>query len=256
MKLTPLVISDVVNTPLPEVQVLDFSKKEVNHIEDISCCVGLRKLNLSQNTIKAANALSGIQYNSELTWLNLSGNQLESFEGLERLKKLSVLNLSHNKINRISQHVTSLVSLKALILNHNSIKRVENIGGLHELNTIVLSHNKLEELPSFPTLAKLTKFSAAHNELRSVPDFSLNPELKELRLNDNKITAIPESLRGCSSLTILDLGSNLIKEWSDVTILGSLLHLTNLNLKGNSLCSKDGYREKVSGPCSQEGLIA
>ncbi|KAK9700730.1 hypothetical protein K7432_012051 [Basidiobolus ranarum] len=245
MKLTPLAISDIVNTPLSEVQSLDFSKKEINHIEDISCCVSLRKLNLSQNAIKAADALSGIQYNSELTWLNLSGNQLESLEGIQRLKKLSVLNLSHNKVNRISQHVTNLTALKALILGHNSIKRIENIGNLRELNTIVISHNKLEELPMFPTLTRLTKFSAAHNELRVIPDFSLNSELKELRLNDNKITTIPETLRGCSSLSILDLGNNLIKEWSDATILGSLLHLTNLNLKGNSLCSKDGYREKI-----------
>lgn len=130
----------------------------------------------------------------------------------------------------------------------------------------VLSHNKIETMPSLPTLKDLTKLSVAHNRIRLVPDLSGNEVLRELRLNDNKITTLPDTLRRCSSLEILDLGNNLLKEWryrkqsvnkgvvfcmlkfyhfSDVAPLGSLLKLTNLNLKGNPVASKEGYREKV-----------
>lgn len=153
--------------------------------------------------------------------------------------------MSHNDLNRISMHIEKLVNLKALVLNNNRIKVVDHLGSLTELNTIVLSHNKIQELPSFPRLTKLTKLSAAHNEIRQIPDLSENGMLKELRLNHNKLLTIPDSLRRCTALDILDLGGNMLREWSDVAPLGSLMHLINLNLQGNPICEKPDYKEKV-----------
>lgn len=163
--------------------------------------------------------------------------------------------MSHNDLNRISMHIEKLVNLKALVLNNNRIKVVDHIGSLTELNTIVLSHNKIQELPSFPKLTKLTKLSAAHNEIRQIPDLSENGMLKELRLNHNKLLTIPDSLRRCTALDILDLGGNMLREWSDVAPLGSLMHLINLNLQGNPICEKPDYKEKVKrnfGPINQK----
>ncbi|RUS14510.1 hypothetical protein BC937DRAFT_93703 [Endogone sp. FLAS-F59071] len=276
MKLTPALISNLVKTQIPDIKDLDVSNKQISHIEDISACVSLRKLNLSNNDIKSPDALSGIQYLDELTLLNLSGNRLESCEGVQKLSGLfgrqkepsehtdrrirlpslltkpyftplfneSVLNMSHNEVNRISIHVTQLKALKALILNHNKIKTVENIGNLLDLNTLVLSHNKIDTLPTLPTLINLTKLSVAHNNLRLIPDLSFNTALKEARLNDNKILTIPDTVRACNALEILDLGNNLLREWSDIAPLGSLIHLLNLNLKGNPICQKPDYKEK------------
>jgi hypothetical protein len=34
--------------------------------------------------------------------------------------------------------------------------------------------------------------------------------------------------------------------YSDIAALGSLLHLVNLNLKGNPVTEKEDYKEKVS----------
>ncbi|CAO3567447.1 unnamed protein product [Mortierella alpina] len=153
--------------------------------------------------------------------------------------------MSHNDLNRISIHIEKLVNLKALVLNNNRIKVVDHLGGLTELNTIVLSHNRIQELPSFPRLTKLTKLSAAHNEIRQIPDLSENGLLKELRLNHNKLVTIPDSLRRCTALDILDLGGNMLREWSDVAPLGSLMHLINLNLQGNPICDKPDYKKKI-----------
>ncbi|OZJ03454.1 hypothetical protein BZG36_02734 [Bifiguratus adelaidae] len=221
-------------TPLPQLPELNFANSDISHIDDISACTNLRKLNLSNNKLKSPDALSGLQYLTELTTLNLSGNALESCEGLQKLKTLFG-----------DVHTTYLTQLKALVLNHNKIKTVENIGGLLELNTLVISHNNISELPSLPALTNLAKLSAAHNAIRLIPDLSSNSSLKELRLNDNKILTVPESVRACSALEILDLGNNLIQGWKDVAALGSLLHLINLNLKGNPICQLEGYRDKI-----------
>ncbi|KAF9179200.1 hypothetical protein BGZ50_007184 [Haplosporangium sp. Z 11] len=246
MKLTPAIVaSQTAGADLQQLKELNMSKKEINHIEDISICVNLHKLILSHNNLSSTDSIAGIQHLQSLTLLNLSGNQLDSFEGVQRLKTLFVLNMSHNELNRISIHITKLVNLKALVLNNNKIKVIDHIGGLTELNTIVLSHNKIQELPSFPLLTKLTKLSAAHNEIRQIPDLSENGMLKELRLNHNKLLTIPDSLRRCTALDILDLGGNMLREWSDVAPLGSLMHLINLNLQGNPICNKPDYKKKI-----------
>ncbi|KAG0289163.1 hypothetical protein BGZ96_007202 [Linnemannia gamsii] len=246
MKLTPAIIaSQAAGVDLQQLKDLNMSKKDINHIEDISTCVNLHKLILSHNKLTSTDSIAGLQYLPSLTLLNLSGNQLDSFEGVQRLKTLFVLNMSHNELNRISMHIEKLVNLKALVLNNNKIKVVDHLGSLTELNTIVISHNRIQALPSFPLLTKLTKLSAAHNEIRQIPDLSENGLLKELRLNHNKFLTIPDSLRRCTALDILDLGGNMLREWSDVAPLGSLMHLINLNLQGNPICDKPDYKKKI-----------
>ncbi|KAI9094387.1 hypothetical protein DFS34DRAFT_571431, partial [Phlyctochytrium arcticum] len=174
-----------------------------------------------------------------ITWLNLKGNGLESADGVQYLEKLLVLNLSHNEVNRISHHIASCKELKALILNHNRIKRIENMTTLKQLNTIVLSHNQIPSLEGLGALPNLVKLSVAHNQLRQFPDLRALPALKELRLNDNKIISIADHVRFLPALEILDVGNNLIRSLADVTSLASVHCLNNLTLKGNPLMPKD-----------------
>ncbi|KAJ3125288.1 hypothetical protein HK098_000413 [Nowakowskiella sp. JEL0407] len=249
MKLTPAILSSLIppNTKLPDAVEINCAGKDISHIEDISVAVNLHKLNLSQNNLKTAESLAGFQYNAELTWLNLSNNQLESLEGFEKLKKLLVLNLSHNRVNRISHHISSCTELKALILNNNEIRKMENLSTLKKLTTLVISHNQIDEVTGIAALTSLNKLSAAHNRIRIFPTLSTNIELAELKLNDNKLTNIPEDklLPLSSCLKILDLGNNLIRSFADIVALASLRNLVNLNLKGNPVCTQEGYRERI-----------
>ena len=47
-----------------------------------------------------------------------------------------VLNLSNNKLIRLSIHLRKLVNLKALIVSHNEIKTLEHLNDLVNLNTL------------------------------------------------------------------------------------------------------------------------
>ncbi|TPX64222.1 hypothetical protein SpCBS45565_g06045 [Spizellomyces sp. 'palustris'] len=253
MKLTPAILaSRNPGSALSAVVNANCSDLGISHIEDISAAVNLHKLDLSKNAIKKADALSGIKYNKEITWLNLSGNSLESMEGVEHLQKLLVLNMSHNEVNRISHHVANCKLLKALILNHNKIARLEYLANLTQLNTLVVSHNKLTILDGLGSLPNLTKLSAAHNQIRTFPDLRMVPSLKELRLTDNKILSIPDHIRYLPALEILDMGNNLMRSIADVASLASLHTIINLNLKGNPLVEKEkGVSENASGKYRQ-----
>ncbi|KAJ3267809.1 hypothetical protein HK104_005604 [Borealophlyctis nickersoniae] len=246
VKLTLDLLATRTDKPLHEVVSVDCSSLSISHIEDISIAVNLHKLNLAKNELKSAQALSGIQYNSELTWLHLGANKLESLQGLEKLTNLLVLNVSHNELNRISHHVSSCTKLKALILNHNKIARIENLSTLQELTTIVLSDNKLTQIDGVGGLQLLEKLSAAHNNIRSFPILT-NPALRELRLNDNKIITIPESIRKLPSLEILDLGNNLISHLTDLSSLSGCMKLVNLTLKGNPVVQTLAKEEEQKG---------
>ncbi|KAI8811403.1 hypothetical protein BJ742DRAFT_851224 [Cladochytrium replicatum] len=59
----------------------------------------------------------------------------------------------------------NLTALKALILNHNHIKLLDNLQNLRSLSTLVVSHNNLEELSGIGTLTALEKLSAAHDKI-------------------------------------------------------------------------------------------
>jgi len=48
----------------------------------------------------------------------------------------TVLNISHNEFIRIPENIAKCKTLKALILNHNNIKRIDNISTLNQLNTL------------------------------------------------------------------------------------------------------------------------
>ncbi|KAJ3191785.1 hypothetical protein HK101_007410 [Irineochytrium annulatum] len=158
--------------------------------------------------------------------------------GLRCLTSPSVLNLSHNNMNRISLHASKLTSLKALMLNNNSILRIDNISSIKNLNTIVLSHNSITVIENIFTLPALTKLSLSHNRVRVIPDTLASlSSLRELRLAHNRILSLPSrAMSGLSALEILDLGHNLLTGWESVTALEGCLHLVNLNLLGNGVC--------------------
>ncbi|KAJ9055425.1 hypothetical protein DSO57_1004284 [Entomophthora muscae] len=245
MKLTPAVLSSFVDTPLNEIKEIKLIEKGISHIDDISCCVNLHRLDLSKNVLQFHSQMAGIQYCEGLTWIKLAFNQIEEIAFLERFQNLITLNLSHNQLTRLTPHISNCKKLKALIINHNNFTTVENIGSLTELNSLILSHNKLSSPPQVHNLRFLTKLQLAHNVLREFPSVRLLENLKELSLNNNRITSIPSEIQYCPCLAILNLGHNFISRFEEIDILSRLLRLRELELKGNPISKEPNYEEKV-----------
>ncbi|ORX61796.1 L domain-like protein [Hesseltinella vesiculosa] len=229
---------------LDSIKEIKARDKGLTHLDDISSCLQLRKLDLAKNQLTNANCnFKGLD---QLTMLDLSLNNFESMHGLENMKQLNVLTMGSNKLKSLSMEIANMTQLKALILSKNEIKRIKYLNHLTQLNTLVLSYNNIRTLPSIQAMTQLTKVNLSHNQFSIIPDLTAQAAcLKELRLNDNQITTIPATLRQCHALETLDLGNNLIENWSNLAALGSLVQLHNLNLKGNPIANKDSYREKI-----------
>ncbi|KAJ1993427.1 hypothetical protein H4R33_000682 [Dimargaris cristalligena] len=245
MRLTPVYLSQQSTTNVTEVTELRLAKQDIDSIDDLSCCIELRRLDLSNNQLSDAESTDGIKLIKTLTWLNLAHNQLNQGQFLRDLTNLVVLNLSNNSYIQLPMYLQNCTQLKALVLNNNDLHQIEHLGKAKDLNTLVLSHNKFEELPALKANVNLIKLSASFNSIRTIPDLSHLAGLRELRLSNNKILAIPESFRALRVLEILDLGLNLISNWKDIATLSELNTLVNLNLKGNKICQMEDYTQTV-----------
>lgn len=200
-------------------------------------------MDVSENRLKT---LKGFEHNTKMKWLNASGNRLTSLEGIGRMEELQVLNCSHNQLQG-EVNISGMEKIGALILNNNDIVAVLGLSKLKQLNTLVLSNNRIEDLgSSLKQLMGLRKLSAAHNNIRHLGKcLKKCTELQELRLGHNKIAALPQELLHNGNLKVLDLGHNVIVDWEKVSILVELKNLKNLNLSGNPITTKPGYKEKL-----------
>lgn len=75
--------------------------------------------------------------------LDLSRNKITNVEGLRELTKLRVLNLSYNRISRISHGLSNCTAIRELYLAGNKISDVEGLHRLLKLAVLDLGFNKL-----------------------------------------------------------------------------------------------------------------
>ena len=141
-------------------------------------------------------------------------------------------------------------NLQALVLNNNKILSIKDLFLLKNLNTIVLSHNRLESLDGIEKLKNLKKISSTNNKIALFPEkasvkFQWGLQLTELRLSHNLLTSIPTSLSYLPILKILDLGHNVIADYSSFPVLSTMKALRHLSLIGNPVNTKDDYSEKI-----------
>ncbi|KAK3090435.1 hypothetical protein FSP39_011833 [Pinctada imbricata] len=179
------------------------------------------KLDVSLNELSALDH-EGLSPLRNLRELNASLNKIKKFIGIEVLKKLYSLNLSHNFIDRIE----SLVPSSSLV----------------ELN---LSMNDLTDISYMPSMINLQILNVNNNKLKSLEGVQSLPKLRELYVQRNAISdLIP--LTSCFHIQILNLASNnIVTLHSAVGVLGQLKRLEVLTLMGNPIDRDRFYRTDI-----------
>ncbi|KAF9263742.1 PP2C-domain-containing protein [Marasmius fiardii PR-910] len=135
------------------------------------------------------------------------------------------------------------LSLEKLYLGENQFtdELLEPLTILQELRVLNLSFNEIQELPVnfLRNFLKLEELYLSGNKLTSIPteDLGKMKKLNTMFLNGNKLQTLPQELGEVKSLTVLDVGSNLLKyninncefdwNWNFNT------NLKYLNLSGN-----------------------
>lgn len=119
-------ISTVPNTigALEKLKVLDISRNKLDCIpSEIADLSSLMTLNLSNNALTKFPCL---KRSGKLTVIDLSGNKLSDFPDIchENNAHLAEINLKNNVIEEIPHEIVLLASLKHLNLDNNKIKKI------------------------------------------------------------------------------------------------------------------------------------
>ena len=85
---------------------------------------------------------------STIKTIYAKNNNITDFSGIEKLKNLETLDLSHNKISKIPKELSSL-KLKELDFSNNNIIVLENLPLVEEM--LDLTNNKIQEISNYFT---------------------------------------------------------------------------------------------------------
>ena len=171
----------------------------------------LRELNLEANTLTSLPLQLG-ELLHELEWLSARRNLLSSLPPLHDLSRLEVLDLRENKLQSLPTPMPS--ALKQLLVSHNCLRELPDLGGCTSLELLHCQSNLLTSLDNtnLDRCTALRDLNVAVNGLASIPGQLLAAlqRLRVLVLSNNKLTALPTEISGLRELEVLLLGSNLL----------------------------------------------
>ncbi|XP_060584547.1 internalin I-like [Ruditapes philippinarum] len=216
---------------------------------DLKMCQ-LKELNYDFNWGKEGGPLprmaSIIEVPSRIVRLDLSLNELAVLDhaGLRPYRNLRELNASLNKISNFTG-IEILKYLQTLNLSHNFISKIENLVSSSSLIELNLSMNELTDVSYMPSLINLEVLNISNNKLRSLDGVQSLARLRELHAQRNNVEDIVP-LTSCFHLQVLNVADNhIIALHNTVDILAQLRRLEVLSLHGNPVEKDHMYRTEI-----------
>ena len=174
--------------------------------------------------------LTGLNFASSLTTLELDSNQIVDIAPLASLTRLRELWLFYNRIlddpgNPIIMDITplaGLTQLTRLFLSHDQIADVTPLAGLTQLTELSLSVNQITDITPLAGLTQLEALYLSHNQIADVTPLAGLTQLGWLHLAHNQITDITP-LAGLIQLRGLGLYHN--QSLVDTSLLCVLLEI-------------------------------
>ena len=165
-------------------------------------------LNLKSLEAKEAEIsdLSGLEHATNLTTLNLYGNQLTNISPLSRLESLISLDLGKNTITDI-EPLKALTALTALYLDRNQLTDLRPLSSLTDLSILHLSRTGISDLSALEGLTTLTQLYLTGNAISDISALSGLTEMGWLFLAQNQISNV-SPLAGIEALKVLRLLGN------------------------------------------------
>jgi len=196
--------------------------------------------------------------------LNLEAQQLRAVpDAVLAIDKLTVLDMTLNRLEELPPGLSSLQRLKTLHLARNVLRSTAPVASLQRLHTLTLSGNtRLEAVELPPSLTELTMESCEltdvplavvqlsslrvltlnDNALDAIPDMDQLVALVELYLDDCRLSELPLSISSCTRLKLVSLRRNRLGPRAvtrdDQSIPEGLFTATavdRINLEGNPL---------------------
>lgn len=197
---------------------LYLSNNNISSIEDLKDNTIIKELYLSNNqNLKDNN--SAIQNMISLNKLDLSNTGLTKLDNINILMQninnveqecnVEYLGLSGNQIYTI-EGIEKITSLKELYVSNIGVKDISKISALENLKTLNASGNKIENLESLRRLKNLRYLNISNNNIDNIEPIS-NIALDELDFSINRVKDITSLTKSYTKLT---MDSNLINDIS------------------------------------------
>lgn len=125
---------------------------------------GLTELEASYQNVKN---LTGLEKATNLTKLEIAGNEIKTADALKDLSKLEYLDISYYQGTDI-EFLTKLTNLKTLIITDTIIKNLDQLSGLSKLETLDISFSGITDLTPLAGLTSLKDVNISYLEKVSI----------------------------------------------------------------------------------------
>ena len=162
-------------------------------------------------------SLTGLEYATNLTELDLGSHSLNDISHLAGLTNLTTLYLDDNSISDISA-IEDLTNLTTLGLSHNSISDVSAIEDLTNLTTLDLRSNIISDISPLSGLTNLTSLHLDRNRINDATPLASLVNLETLWLSGNPLSPNPPAAMASMLTTLTQLTNIDIRHLSKISI--------------------------------------
>jgi PKD repeat protein len=219
---------------------LSAKGRDIDDLTGLEYATNIVYLDLRSNNITSIQPLSGL---TKIQKLMLGSNhQITNIEPLSGMTNLYYLDIDYHYITNI-EPLSGLTNLVYLGLNTgrvgstNGITNIEPLSGLTKLQELYLQDNRITNIQPLSNLTKLQVLSLDRNQITDIEPLSGLTNLCELMLYSNHQITNIQPLSGLTNLERLGLAYNQI---IDIEPLSGLTNLVYLDLS-NNLLNREAY---------------
>ena len=178
-------------------------------IDDRITDQAMRRLTRLDAKAREIKDLTGLEYATELNFLELRRNQIQDIRPLANLKNLTELIIEVNGVNNI-EPLANLTQLTLLYIAANPISDFTPLANLTQLRHLALWDNNISDVTLLADKVRLTHLYLWNNNIRDITPLSNLTQLKVLHLSRNKVSDV-RPLTRLTKLVELHLHGNPIK---------------------------------------------
>ncbi|MCK6559974.1 leucine-rich repeat domain-containing protein [candidate division KSB1 bacterium] len=209
--------------------------------KEITLLESLRLRRIDRDTEE--DTLDGLEFATNLTHLELPGNEIVDLSPLDSLYNLKVLILDNNRIQKLGP-LHQLDGLDSLSLAGNVIESIAALGTLTDLEYLRLRQNRIDSAIALGKLTRLRTLDLSHNRLKSSTGLGNKPQLDSLLLGNNHLAELTD-LDNLPTLRYLTLNDDSLGH-EDLLLLYDLKELRYLNLRGNQRLTSGKEMQKLA----------